>query len=64
MPPALRDAADGSSIMRRAVLLAGWVGAGRPVTAKGVLRPVDVAGALAAIGRLMRTGWLNRRISV
>ncbi|GAA3290230.1 hypothetical protein GCM10020218_060450 [Dactylosporangium vinaceum] len=46
------------------MLLAGWVGAGRPVTAKGVLRPVDVAGALAAIGRLMRTGWLNRRISV
>jgi hypothetical protein len=38
------------TIMVRARLLAGWVGAGRPVTAKGVLRPVDIPAAAAAMG--------------
>jgi hypothetical protein len=36
--------------MSRAWKLAGWVGTGRKVTAKGVLRPADVAEAAGAIG--------------
>jgi hypothetical protein len=32
------------------VALAGWVGGGRSVTAKGVLRPGDIPGAMAAMG--------------
>ncbi|MFB9408378.1 plasmid pRiA4b ORF-3 family protein [Dactylosporangium matsuzakiense] len=38
------------TIMVRARLLAGWLGAGRPVTAKGVLRPADISAAAAAMG--------------
>ncbi|MGI5246704.1 plasmid pRiA4b ORF-3 family protein [Dactylosporangium sp. CA-139066] len=47
---ALVEAADGCPMMRRAVALAGWVGDGRPVTSKGVLKPVDIPGAMAAMG--------------
>jgi hypothetical protein len=36
--------------LRDAVVLAGWVGAGRPVTAKGVPRPADVPAAGRALG--------------
>ncbi|MFI5906013.1 plasmid pRiA4b ORF-3 family protein [Dactylosporangium sp. NPDC051541] len=50
MTAALRDAADDCPIMRRARSLAGWVGDGRAVTPKGVLRPVDVAAAMVAMG--------------
>lgn len=47
---ALRRAAGECPIMCPAVALAGWVGDGRPVTAKGVLKPADVASAMAAMG--------------
>ncbi|MEV0131169.1 plasmid pRiA4b ORF-3 family protein [Dactylosporangium sp. NPDC050688] len=50
MSDALRRAADECPIMCRAVALAGWVGEGRPVTAKGVLKPVDIEAAMAAMG--------------
>jgi hypothetical protein len=42
--------ADGCLLLCRARALAGWVGAGRPVTPKGVLRPGDVPDAAAALG--------------
>jgi hypothetical protein len=47
---ALTHDADNCMIMIRAGLLAGWVGAGRPVTAKGVLRRGDIPSAAAAMG--------------
>ncbi|SNQ47876.1 conserved hypothetical protein [Frankia canadensis] len=47
----LVDDAYGCAVMSRARALARWVGAtGRRVTAKGVLRPVDVAEAAKATG--------------
>ena len=36
--------------LSHAVKLTGWVGKGKPVTAKGVLRPSDLPGAAAALG--------------
>lgn len=36
--------------LSHAVKLTGWVGKGKPVTAKGVLRPSELAGAAAALG--------------
>ena len=50
MTDELRRAAGECPIMSRAAALAGWVGDGRPVTAKGVLKPVDVPAAMAAMG--------------
>jgi hypothetical protein len=41
--------ADGCLLLSRARALAGWVGAGRSVTPKGVLRPGDVPGGAAAL---------------
>jgi hypothetical protein len=41
---------DRCVVMSRAQQLAVWVGDGRPVTAKGVLRPVDVRAAADALG--------------
>lgn len=41
--------ADECLLITRARQLAAWVGAGKPVTTKGVLRPVDVAAAGAAL---------------
>jgi hypothetical protein len=37
-------------VVSRARALTGWVGAGRPITAKGVLRRADVGDAARAIG--------------
>lgn len=48
--PALIPLADGCTLLTRARALAGFVGDGRPVTAKSVLRRVDVGPACAAIG--------------
>jgi hypothetical protein len=42
--------ADGCAVMSGACRLAGWVGGGRPVTAKCVLRRADVAEAGRVIG--------------
>ncbi|MET7420396.1 plasmid pRiA4b ORF-3 family protein [Dactylosporangium sp. NPDC005555] len=50
MTAVLLEAAGDCPIMRRAAMLAGWVGGGRPVTAKGVLKPVDIPAAMAAMG--------------
>ncbi|WP_345119826.1 plasmid pRiA4b ORF-3 family protein [Dactylosporangium darangshiense] len=50
MTAELVEAANGCPMMRRAVALAAWVGDGRPVTATGVLKPVDIPGAMAAMG--------------
>ncbi len=54
VPPAdlaeLARAAAGCQALSRARRLAAWVGPGRPVTAKEVLRPVDVAAAAAGAG--------------
>ncbi|MER7273473.1 plasmid pRiA4b ORF-3 family protein [Dactylosporangium sp. NPDC000244] len=50
MTAALIQDAVNCTIMARASRLADWVGAGRPVTAKGVLRPVDISPAAAAMG--------------
>ncbi|HJQ44766.1 MAG TPA: plasmid pRiA4b ORF-3 family protein [Amycolatopsis sp.] len=36
--------------LSHAVKLTGWVGKGKPVTAKGVLRPSELPGAAAALG--------------
>ncbi|GAA2375119.1 plasmid pRiA4b ORF-3 family protein [Dactylosporangium salmoneum] len=47
---ALAHDVDNCTIMVRAGLVAAWVGAGRPVTAKGVLRPGDIPPAAAAMG--------------
>jgi hypothetical protein len=41
---------DASPIMRRVEALRGWIGAGRPLTASGHLRPADVPAALTALG--------------
>lgn len=45
----LARSARACDALRGAVVLAGWVGAGRAVTAKGVLRRVDVAAAGRAL---------------
>jgi hypothetical protein len=42
--------ADGCTLLSRAQALAGWVGTGRPVTPKGVLRPGEVSHVAAALG--------------
>ncbi|WP_204001794.1 hypothetical protein [Virgisporangium aurantiacum] len=42
--------ADGCALLSRAQTLAGWVGAGRPVTPKDVLRPGEVSDVAAALG--------------
>jgi hypothetical protein len=47
---ALADDAGGCTVMVHAALLAGWIGAGRAVTPKGVLRPVDVPSAAEELG--------------
>lgn len=47
---ALARAARGCAALRGAVDLAGWVGAGRAVTAKNVLRRVDVSAAGRVLG--------------
>jgi pRiA4b ORF-3-like protein len=41
---------DGCLLVIRARQLVDWVGEGEPVTAKGVLKPVDVAAVGAALG--------------
>ncbi|MEV6846554.1 plasmid pRiA4b ORF-3 family protein [Actinoplanes sp. NPDC051411] len=41
--------ADECLLITRARQLAAWVGAGKPVTTKGVLRPVDIAAVGAAL---------------
>jgi hypothetical protein len=46
----LRRLADGCLLVTRARQLVDWVGEGKPVTPKGVLRPVDVAVAGTALG--------------
>ncbi|MCM4084572.1 plasmid pRiA4b ORF-3 family protein [Paractinoplanes hotanensis] len=46
----LRQLADGCLLVTRARRLVDWVGEGKPVTPKGVLRPVDVAAAGTALG--------------
>jgi len=46
----LRRLADGCLLVTRARQLVDWVGEGKPVTPKGVLRPADVAVAGAALG--------------
>jgi hypothetical protein len=46
----LRRSADGCLLITRARRLVDWVGEGKPVTTKGVLRPVDVAAVGAALG--------------
>jgi hypothetical protein len=43
-------AARECAVLRNAVALADWVGPGRPVTAKRVLRPTDVASAAQVLG--------------
>ncbi|GAA2661943.1 hypothetical protein [Paractinoplanes durhamensis] len=50
MSSELRRLADGCLLVTRARQLVDWVGVGKPVTPKGVLRPVDVAVAGAALG--------------
>jgi len=47
---ALAEDAAGCTVMVHAALLAGWVGAGRAVTPRGVLRPVDVPSAAEVLG--------------
>src|SRR4051794_11789012 len=42
--------ATGCQLLTRTRGLADWVGSGRPVTPKGVLRPADVPAAASAIG--------------
>jgi hypothetical protein len=42
--------ADDCALLARARRVADWVGEGRPVTPKGVLRPVDLPAAAAALG--------------
>ena len=44
------DLAHGCLLMRRARVLSVWVGSGKPVTAKGVLRRADVGPAALALG--------------
>jgi hypothetical protein len=46
----LRRLAEGCLLIIRARRLADWVGEGKPVTPKGVLRPVDVAAVGTALG--------------
>ena len=46
----LRRLADDCLLITRARRLVDWVGEGKPVTTKGVLRPVDVAVVGAALG--------------
>jgi Plasmid pRiA4b ORF-3-like protein len=47
---ALVEDAASCTAMVHAELLADWVGAGRPVTPKGVLRPADIPAVAAALG--------------
>jgi hypothetical protein len=46
----LQRLADGCRLIIRARRMADWVGEGKPVTPKGVLRPIDVAVVGAALG--------------
>jgi hypothetical protein len=46
----LHRLADGCPLMTHARRLVDWVGQGRPVTPKGVLRPADVPAAAIALG--------------
>jgi len=46
----LRRLADSCLLVTRARQLVDWAGEGKPVTPKGVLRPVDVAVAATALG--------------
>jgi len=46
----LRCLADGCLLITRARRLVDWVGEGKPVTTKGVLRPADVAAVGTALG--------------
>lgn len=48
--PVPAEAARGCRALRHALALADWVGAGRPVTAKHVLRRADVPAAGRALG--------------
>ncbi|HVL86343.1 MAG TPA: plasmid pRiA4b ORF-3 family protein [Pseudonocardia sp.] len=48
--PAIPEAAQGCALLVRARALAGFVGSGRPVTAKAVLRRADIPPACTAAG--------------
>lgn len=50
MASELRRLADGCLLITRARRLVDWVGDGKPVTTKGVLRPADVTAAASALG--------------
>ncbi len=50
MASELRCLADGCLLITRARRLVDWVGEGKPVTTKGVLRPADVAAVGTALG--------------
>jgi hypothetical protein len=47
---AVTEAAQGCALLVRARALAGFVGSGRAITAKAVLRRADIAAACAAAG--------------